>query len=586
MILNQNYSFTGSPTYTFDNISIPTNGIALFDVKTGIGGLDYMPADGDTVFVAAGFRNTTSKFEIKEFSTDFNNVIYYLVSNIQYSANDKDEMLAIATPIPVVYNPLNLQYEGTFVFSNPNDDEYLYLLFDYTDNLNLGTISYTGNFTDRIVDVDYGTDRGTAGIDYITAGLPVRYQLYWNNYLIEDTGYVGLNSSIYYNDLIALGISPDDINLSFPLNGLVNNGTGQIRFNKFLKDGNALLAISAPLSGSNFTVNQVNASLNDFYIDTSNGDLTTVCAQVPVVKYYHDGASALPTIGDRIYIDPLGADLYDGANSYHQYNTVAVATGDYIFVDDSGVVLSIGTCNCSEIAVPVITPANYVFTIGQDVFVRLEATNNPLYWYIVTTCDEYTLDGGTTGTIFNYTDCDGVVRDVTVNIGASTTVCSASSPTVVGGDGSVTIGSPCQTFVLPNGISFDVNTGILSGTVNDECDFTFNVAAVNCFGTSVTETITISIVSRNNFKPFLMDVENFGDTSTEACSVTSPLYSVLYHNGAGDTPVVGDYIIRTYANQASAELFFGGCKWYVVYSTLDVIKVCETGKVCDIYTCP
>jgi len=126
----------------------------------------------------------------------------------------------------------------------------------------------------------------------------------------------------------------------------------------------------------------------------------------------------------------------------------------------------------------------------------------------------------------------------------------------------------------------------LSGTVNDECDFTFDVEATNCFGTSVSETITISVVASSKFKPFLMDVENFGTTSANACAIASPLYSVLYHNGVGDLPTIGDLILRIYDAQGNATPFFGGAMWYVAYNSLDVLQICETGKVCDVYICP
>ena len=81
-----------------------------------------------------------------------------------------------------------------------------------------------------------------------------------------------------------------------------------------------------------------------------------------------------------------------------------------------------------------------------------------------------------------------------------------------------------------------------------------------------------------------MDVENFGVTSSAACALTSPLYSVLYHNGSGDTPTIGDLVLRIYDLNGSATPFFGGGMWYVAYNS-DVLKICETGKVCDVYTC-
>lgn len=585
MNVNQGFSFTGSSDYNFANISLQETGIALFDSYTGIGGIDYMPADGDTVTVIAGF-DTDPKTDARQFDPTMNNNIYYVVTDIEYGANDKDTLVSLGTIIPVTYNVVLKRYEGTFTFSNPNDLPNLYLIWDYTDNLDSGTITYTGKHTERIVDIDYGTNRGIAGVDYSTLSRPVRFQLKWNNVIVGDTGYVGLNSLTNYNALISAGVDPNDIKLSYPYNSLVNNGTGQLRFNKFSTVADAYLFISAPRDTNAFGATRVDPTLTDFFLDPTDGDATTVCAQVPSTKYRHDGSGALPTIGDRVYVDSSGIDLFNGNNAYHQINTSASSIGSYVVIDTNGVVVSQGSCTCTEVAVPTITPAAFVFSIGQSVNVRLEATNNPTSWEIITTCDEYLLDGGTTGTIFNYTDCNSVTIDLTLSIGETKLICTTGAPTIVGGDGSYTLNGPCQSFVLPKGLSFDNGTGTISGNVSDECEFSFDVEATNCFGTSVTETITISIVSANNFKPFLIDVENFGNTNSEACAITSPLYSVLYQNGAGDTPVVGDYIIRTYAGQSTAEPFFGGCKWYVVYGTSDVIKVCETGKVCDIYTCP
>ena len=47
MNLNQAFSYTGSSEFNLPNIGIPSNGIALFDSRTGIGGIDYMPSDGE-----------------------------------------------------------------------------------------------------------------------------------------------------------------------------------------------------------------------------------------------------------------------------------------------------------------------------------------------------------------------------------------------------------------------------------------------------------------------------------------------------------------------------------------------------------
>lgn len=580
MNLNQAFSYTGSSEFNLPNIEIPSNGIALFDSRTGIGGIDYMPADGDTVTVIAGF-DVDSKIQARQFDPTMNNNIYYLVTDVDYGANDKDTILSLATVVPVTFGAILKRWEGTFLFSNPDDLPNLYLIWDYTDNLDLGVITYTGKNTERIVNIDYSSDRGIAGIDYSTATRPVRFQLQWNNVIVGDSGYVGLNSSANYNALIAAGVDPNDINLSFPYDGLVNNGTGQLRFNKFATLPEAYLLISAVRDGNSISATRVDTALTDFFIDITNGDITNICAQVPSTKYYHDGSGTLPTIGSRIYTGTSGATLFNGGNAYHQINTSASSIGLYVAIDENGVVYAEGSCVCAEVAVPVIGQVDLALVRNQAVNIQFEATNNPISWDVTAACDEYTLFGGTTGTVFNMTDCTYGVQDVTVSINESRVVCSSTLPTVVGGDGTVTLNGPCLSSILPNGLSFDLNTGILSGTVVDTCEFSMELTATNCFGTSAAETVNITVMADNKFKPFLIDIENFGVDGASACLI-SPLYSVLYHNGAGDIPVVGDYIYR---DAFSTQPLMGGDMWYKVYSSLDSLEVSNFGKVCDAHTC-
>ena len=580
MNLNQAFSYTGSSEFNLPNIGIPSNGIALFDSRTGIGGIDYMPSDGDTVTVIAGF-DVDPKTQARQFDPTMNNNVYYLVTDVDYGANDKDTILSLATVVPVTYSVPNLRYEGTFTFSNPDDLPNLYLIWDYTDNLDLGVISYSGKNTERIVNVDYSSNRGIAGVDYSTADRPVRFQLQWNNVIVGDTKYVGLNSLANYNALITAGVDPNDINLSFPYNGLVNNGTGQFRFNKFSTLPDAYLLISAPRDVNSLSATRVDPTLIDFFIDPTNGDITNICAQLPSTKYYHDGSGALPTIGNRVYTIASGAALFNGGNAYHQINISGASIGLYVAIDENGVVYAEGSCVCGEVAVPVIGQVDLALVRNQAVNIQFEATNNPISWDVTAACDEYTLFGGTTGTVFNMTDCTYGVQDVTVSINESRVICSSTLPTVVGGDGTVTLNGPCLSSILPNGLSFDLNTGILSGTVVDTCEFSMVVTATNCFGTSAPETVNITVMADNKFKPFLIDIENFGVDGASACLI-SPLYSVLYHNGAGDIPVVGDYIYR---DAFSTQPLMGGDMWYKVYSSLDSLEVSNFGKVCDAHTC-
>lgn len=580
MKLNQSFSYTGSSEYELSNINIQSNGIALFDTKTGIGGVDYMPADGDTITIIAGF-DATDESPIRQFDPGMKNKAYVLITDDEYDASDKDLILSLASPIELLYDVGNQRYEASFVYDNPNDYANLYLIWDYTDKITTNFVTYEGKNTERRIDIDYGTERGLAGISYETNSSVARYQLEWNNVIVGDTGYVGVNSAANVAALLALNVDPSDINLQFPYDGLVNNGTGSLSFNKFSTVRDAVVILSAPLNNNDLKITKDLPSLTSFYLDPANGDLSTICAQTPSDELFHDGAAALPVVGDRIYVDLDGIDLFDGGNAYHQINTVAVYAGTYVFIDADGVVVSEGTCVCSEVAAPVIGQSDITLVRDQPVNIKFEATNNPTSWSVTSACDDYTLTGGTTGTIFNMTECKYGVQDITVNMNESVVVCSSTLPTVVGGDGTVTLVGPCLSSILPAGVTFDLNTGILSGTPTDTCEFSMELTATNCFDTSVAETVNITVMSSNKFKPFLMDVENFGVDGASACLVT-PLYSVLYHNGAGDIPVVGDYIYR---DAFSKEPLMGGDMWYNVYSSADSLKVCNFGRVCDAHTC-
>jgi tRNA A37 threonylcarbamoyladenosine biosynthesis protein TsaE len=78
-----------------------------------------------------------------------------------------------------------------------------------------------------------------------------------------------------------------------------------------------------------------------------------------------------------------------------------------------------------------------------------------------------------------------------------------------------------------------------------------------------------------------MDVENVSADGASAC-VISPIYTLMYHNGVNDLPVLHDDI---YMDHKGIELFMGGSRWYNIDASTYSIKVCETGKDCDTHTC-
>ena len=428
MIVNQEFSYTGSSNYEFDNITLNENQVALFDVATGIGGIDYMPYDGATVTVKTGLIGTST--DVQDLQPTLNNKIYYLVTNEDYTDKDRDIILSLATQIPV--SLVGGRYEGTFVFSNPNNFQNLYLIWDYTDTMDGGVVSYTGGPTTRYIESDFGSDVGRASVQYNVTGAPTRFIIVYNNAVVSDTGYVGLNSLANYNALIAVGVDPDDIKLVSPYDGLVDNGVGSMDFSKFSSSiENGYVYAYSPLASSSWTLTKINPSLTSFYLDPTDGDVSNVCTQVPATQYWHDGINALPDNNNTIYTDSIGSIVYNGNNALHLMSTTSLVVppslgGIYIAVNTNGIVTSSGGCDCLEYAVPFIFQDDIYVTENNAVSIAFAATNNPTSWSIGSSCVTFSLTGGTRGSLFQYTDCNGNTVNVTLNIDGNSNVCGQS----------------------------------------------------------------------------------------------------------------------------------------------------------------
>lgn len=587
MITNSNLTTNGS-TLELNNVQNTRTGIALFDSITGYGGFDYIPSDGDTVDVRAYVDDS---YEVNGFRADLNNNVYYLVSDQEYTEADRDIILSLATVIPMAF--YTTYYEGSFVFSNPDDYQNLYIIWDYVCKIDSNLlIEYVGGASGvvKTLDIEFEGSVGVTGLDYDISPMapPSRVILEYNGSVSGDTGYVGVNSMDNYNALVYAGVNPADIKLALPYDGLVNNGIGSIQFKKIsdsINDGRVI--VYSPLSYSNWRLQRVDITLTPFYISLDDGTIGDVCSQIADTQMFHNGSEPLPSAGDIIYKDSLGTSVYDGGNFLHLVSVTlmtvpAVSGAQYVSVNNSGVSSSLIGCDCVETLVPVIIQDDINIVQGLYTNLSLYAENNPTSWTVVTTCLNYAVTGGSKGTIYSYTDCETLATTRrTVSFDFNDTICSTTVPTVIIGDGTVTETGVCLGSILPNGLSFDYRTGILSGVPTEACDYSIELIATNCVGDSAPYTLGISVSSGIRLTPFAMDVENVSADGIAACTI-SPIYTLMYHNGVNDLPVLHDDI---YMDHKGIELFMGGSRWYNIDGSTYSIKVCETGKVCDTHTC-
>lgn len=587
MITNSDLRSNGN-ILELSNVQSTQTGVALFDSITGYGGFDYIPSDGDLVSVRAYIDDS---YEINGFRADLNNKVYYLVSDEEYTEADRDVILSLATAISMTLS--GTYYSGSFTFSNPNNYQNLYIIWDYVCKIDSSSlITYAGGASGvvKTIDIEFEDSVGVTGISHDVSSLlpPSRFILEYNGYVVGDTGYIGKNSLTNYNDLIAAGVNPDDINLVFPYDGLVSNGVGSLEFKKISSEiNNGRIIAYSPLPSSGWKLQRTAISLTSFYICTDSGSIGDVCSQIADTEMFHNGSASLPTAGDVIYTDSLGASVYNGGSYLHLVSTTlmvvpAVSGAEYVSVNKDGVASSLTGCDCVETLAPVITQDDINIVQGQYVNLSLYADNNPTSWSIVTSCLKFNVTGGSKGTIYSYTDCEtSATARKTVSVAEVTTICSTTTPSVVIGDGVATEIDVCITNELPNGLTLDYRSGILSGVPTEACDYSVELIATNCVGDSAPYTLGVSVSSGIRLIPFAMDVENVSADGTAACAI-SPIYTLMYHNGVNDLPVLHDDI---YMDHKGIELFMGGSRWYNIDASTYSIKICETGKVCDTHTC-
>jgi len=612
-ILNPSYAYPGY-TGAGGDLDLPgtigpVGTIGEWGGSSGWAPNDGIPDIGDTV-TFRGPGNFALEAN-KGFEEGLNNEMSYLVSFIEYGPNDLSTIQAAAIPIAPVYIAPEQRWDGPFVYNNPGNDKYLYLLWDYTDRIPMGTTgSSLGKLGTNHVVLDFGTDVGTAQVTYDANTTPNRFVVKYNNSVVGDTGYVGLNTLANYNDLIAAGVPDSEISLVFPYDGLVNNGVGTIDFNKYSTDITTgeldVYTKITPLDG--WDAGTIAPSLTGFLINnTPRNTEFDVCPDTPGTGYFHNGLGLTPVVGDTIYTIADGSQIFQGDNAYYATG-VAGPLNTWVIITNRGVVSTVGSCACAEVAIPVIFATTIPLQIGAQVNMSLEATNNPTSWEILSSCDNYTLFGGDSGGTFTGTNCYSSLAKVVVVAKGEYIVTE-----YVGGTVSKIMGDATATFAqgqvspnshFPPGITLS-QEGMLTGEANKPGIYTLYLRATNCFGPSLDSAVVIEVESPG-YNRFYMNGSTDFDTALLACGAIVPGGETrFYHDGQwnnnseypmlndvvylGQMSPDGDYVGEGVNNMEDIydsyyHRFNGGNKWYVRADGV-AIQIAIDGTVIGIFTC-
>ena len=571
------YDFGGG-SFTGAEIPIDLAGDYSFvDISPDFVGQGFTPNVSDTVQVigATGFQDANGNLT-KPFNPNLGDKMYYLDTDEVYDPSQGDELIADATLLTVSSNgglntlvtntgdkivtntgdgiALLLNYTGSFTYSGTGN--YLYLIADYRNNINMGTAitaipaplvaepeSIRLNNTNQIGNYTITYSSDSSDIRFVVENV--------NGAVIADSGYVNAPSSATFNISKTL--------------------LGQDVVKVYNRDyvGNHVYGFSVG------TISLTSASIGSVGFDTVAG----ACASSTTQTIYHNGASATPIAGNIIYTTSTGATVFAGNNKYYKVGTNALQ------INNLGLVISSTSCICGEAAVPTVTQASINIVQNQEVSLTIQATNNPFSFAAAGNCREFSLFGGSGGAVFSGQDCKtGLTKQVFVSTNETITMCffinsvfkfagaTNATFTDVGG---------CVDTALPEGLIFETLTGTLSGTPTQSGNFKFTVTATNCVGTSPAVTFEITVqpdVEPN--KAFFVDTASPQATSGAACSLT-PAYSTLYHDGILSYPVIRDIIFQ---DESGLNRIAGGNLWRIMDNGV-AIKVDNEGIVQDTFLC-
>ena len=546
----QSYTFTSNSggDVEFKDTQFSANRIPLETRSLGLAGIGAIPSPTDVVKLKAESLGTLTQ---KPFSPGLGNALRYLVSNTYYSQEQIDDLLTASIATTPILSLLT--YTGSFTYSTPNNERYLYLIWDYTNRAAPGGLTFldAGSEGSTFVNIEYDSASvGRSVIVYNAVTSANRFTLKYGGTTVIDTGFV--------------------------------TGVGSFDFTKNIKDStNACLKVETSGVDDGWAIQVGVIAVTAFSIDLNNDNFATVCPRVPSSTKYHNGSAALPVGGDLIYNGADALTFYDGAFAYHKIG----AGDDYAYIDDNGLVIDIGSCAaCAETAVPVLTIPDMSFEVGDSVDLKLVGTNNPVEWAIISSCQSYLITGNSTGGAYTLSRCDGSgTFEAQVAVGSSQVFCSSSTPVLITGSTATAVSQGvCQGEVLPPGLTIDPRTGFINGSPTTAGRYRIVVTATNCFGTSVSMAFIVTVGETTSYRRFNMDTSNPEKTAGLACAIT-PSYNVYYHDGNGAYPVENDTVYYT-TDSGTYLPYNGGYFWFLMDNNT-AIRIEGAGVVVDESMC-
>jgi hypothetical protein len=120
------YGFT-SPT-NIDFVTLDPSGVSLYDMNTNQASVGVIPAYDSNVKIQSE-KYSTDTFDFDPLSNSFK----YLFSDTLYTESEISTLKPLLQLAEPIINTSTGKYEASFIYDNPNNYQYLYLVWDFTN---------------------------------------------------------------------------------------------------------------------------------------------------------------------------------------------------------------------------------------------------------------------------------------------------------------------------------------------------------------------------------------------------------------------------------------------------------------------
>lgn len=273
------WSYNGFVSDTDVNlVSFGSGPVSLYQTVNGYESQGLVPYDGATITM----RSNQQPGDLVVWDND---KFKYLVSDTLYTEDEIGLLSSQLTDVTDVINPSQGVYEGSFTYSNPNDYQYLYLVWDYVEPyIDCGnTLNVTNVEGIYELFVDVGTNVGDTAFTFDVSETPARIQIEWDDNIVCD--------SLFVSDMLPDSALETDIVNATSLAVHEYDGTNFIQYDtqsvSFTSSDIANSSTPRPLFGDGSIGNQVGV--------VGGYPSGTPVASAGDIKLLFDKTSAYPT---------------------------------------------------------------------------------------------------------------------------------------------------------------------------------------------------------------------------------------------------------------------------------------------------